>query len=328
MPDMTTSYMGLEFKNPIIAASSGLTDSLSGILKCEAAGVGGLVLKSIFEEQLISEEDIYDKYFNIYPESVDYLRRGGLLEYAPQKIYQMIEKAKQKSEIPIIASINCRSAKLWPTFAKQFQDSGADGLELNIYSLPLELEKPGTEYEKQYVEILKSVKSVVSIPIAVKLNHQITSVPYLAYRLAEAGCDGLVFFNWFLEPDIDIDNLSTRNIKGKGDFNRTLRWIALLANRIECDISSSGGVRSGKDLIKHILAGASAVQICSLFYEKGLEEVKEILNELKSWMKDNQFQSMSDFRGELCLKNQELSFKNLGQAKSYFRAQYMKTYEK
>lgn len=328
MPDMTTSYMGLEFKNPIIAASSGLTDSLSGILKCEAAGVGGVVLKSIFEEQLISEEDIYDKYFNIYPESVDYLRRGGLLEYAPQKIYQMIEKAKQKSEIPIIASINCRSAKLWPTFAKQFQDSGADGLELNIYSLPLELEKPGTEYEKQYVEILKSVKSVVSIPIAVKLNHQITSVPYLAYRLAEAGCDGLVFFNWFLEPDIDIDNLSTRNIKGKGDFNRTLRWIALLANRIECDISSSGGVRSGKDLIKHILAGASAVQICSLFYEKGLEEVKEILNELKSWMKDNQFQSMSDFRGELCLKNQELSFKNLGQAKSYFRAQYMKTYEK
>jgi dihydroorotate dehydrogenase (fumarate) len=328
MPKTTTSYMGLEFRNPIIAASSGLTDSLSKILKCDAAGVGGVVLKSIFEEQLISEENVYDKYFNMYPEAVDYLREGGLLEYAPQKIYQMIEEAKQEINIPIIASINCRSPKLWPTFAKQFQDAGADGLELNIYSLPLELDKPGTYYENQYLDILKNIKSVVSIPVSVKLNHQITSVPYLANRLAEAGCDGLVFFNWFLEPDVNLENISTKNIKGRGDFHRTLRWVALLADRIECDISSSGGVRNGRDLIKHILAGASTVQVCSLFYEKGLDAVEKMMSKLESWMNENQYQSIHDFKGELSLKNQQLSFKNLGEAQSYFRAQYLKTYEK
>jgi dihydroorotate dehydrogenase (fumarate) len=264
----------------------------------------------------------------MYPEAVDYLREGGLLEYAPQKIYQMIEEAKQEINIPIIASINCRSPKLWPTFAKQFQDAGADGLELNIYSLPLELDKPGTYYENQYLDILKNIKSVVSIPVSVKLNHQITSVPYLANRLAEAGCDGLVFFNWFLEPDVNLENISTKNIKGRGDFHRTLRWVALLADRIECDISSSGGVRNGRDLIKHILAGASTVQVCSLFYEKGLDAVEKMMSKLESWMNENQYQSIHDFKGELSLKNQQLSFKNLGEAQSYFRAQYLKTYEK
>jgi len=328
MADLSTSYMGLNLKNPLIAASSGLTDSLSEILKCEAAGVGGVVLKSVFEEQLISQDDVYEKYFNIYPEAVDYLREGGLLEYAPQEIYQMIEKAKQKIDIPLIASINCRSPKLWTTFAKQFQEAGADALEINIYSLPLELEKPGSEYEDQHVEILKSIKDVVSIPVAVKLNHQITSVPYLAHRLDESGCDGLVFFNWFLEPDIDLENLDTKNIKGKGDFHRTLRWVALVADRIHCDISSSGGVKTGSDLVKHILAGASSVQICSVLYEKGMDEVENILNGLRSWMDKKKYESINDFRGELSFKNQQLSFKNMGEAKSYFRAQYLKTYEK
>lgn len=328
MPDISASYMGLKLRNPIIAASSGFTDSLSGILKCEEAGMGAVVLKSVFEEQLLSQEDVYDKYFNIYPEAVDYLHEGGLLEYGPQKICQMIEKAKQKSKIPIIASINCRSPKLWPAFAKQFQDAGADGLELNIYSLPLELDKPCTEYEKQHLEILKSVKSSVSIPVSIKLNNQITSVPYLARRLSESGCDGLVFFNWFIEPDIDLKDLTTRNIKGKGDFNRTLRWVALVAGRIDCDISSSGGIRDGNGLIKQILAGASAVQLCSLFYKSGLDTVKDMANELESWMTAHQYESIEDFRGELSFRNQELSFKNMGEAKSYFRSQYLKTYEK
>lgn len=328
MPGISTSYMGLKLRNPILAASSGFTDSLSGILKCEAAGVGGVVLKSVFEEQLISQEDVYEKYFNIYPEAVDYLREGGLLEYAPQEIYQMIEKAKQKIEIPLIASINCRSQKLWPSFAKQFQEAGADAIELNIYSLPLELDKPGSEYEVQHMKILKSIKDVVSIPVAVKLNHQLTSVPYLAHKLDESGCDGLVFFNWFLEPDIDLENLTTKSIKGKGDFHRTLKWVALIADRIGCDISSSGGVRTGGDLIKHILAGASAVQVCSVFYEKGMEEVEKMLDELRSWMDKKNYESINDFRGELSFKNQELSFKNMGEAKSYFRAQYLKTYQK
>ncbi|NQT79328.1 MAG: dihydroorotate dehydrogenase-like protein [Candidatus Aminicenantes bacterium] len=328
MPDLITSYMGLKLSNPIIVGSCDLTGSVSGILRCEEAGAGAVVLKSIFEEQFMLKEDILAKNVSLHPEAVDYLRKGGLLEYAPQKMCQMIIEAKKKTKIPIIASINCQSIKLWPSFAKQFQEAGADGLELNIYFLPLELKTPGSKYEESYIKILREIKNTVSIPVAVKLTAQITSVPYLAHKLAESGCDAIVLFNWFLEPDINIKNLKTRNILGKGNFNQSLRWIALLADRIDCDLVSSGGLKNGKDLIKQILAGASAVQACTLFYQKGLKVIKDVLAELVAWMKEHHYKEIEDFRGELSFKTQELSFKDMGEADVYFRAQYIKAYKK
>lgn len=328
MPDLTTSYMGLKLRNPIIISSCDLTRSVSGILRCDEAGAGAVVLKSIFEEQFMVREDILDAEYNIHPEAVDYLRSGGLLEYAPQKMFQVIEKAKKKTEIPIVASINCQSPKLWPRFAKQLQEAGADGLELNIYFLALELMTPGSEYEEYHLQILTEIKNTVSIPVAVKLNPQLTSVPYLAQKLAESGCDALVFFNWFLEPDIDIKHLKTRNVKGKGDFHQSLRWVALLAGRIDCDIASSGGLRNADDLVKQILAGAKAVQACTLFYQKGLDVIKDLQAGLEAWMEEHRYSEIEDFRGELCFKKQELSFKDLGEANAYFRAQYLKAYKR
>ena len=318
--------MGLELRNPIIVASSGLTDSLPKIKRCEEAGAGAVVLKSIFEEQFMMGADIPDEDINIYPEALDYMRRGGLLEYAPHDLVEMIEQAKREVNIPIIASINCQSPKLWPSFAHQIQEAGADGLELNIYVLPIDLFSPSTDYEDYHLKILRAVKKEVTLPVAVKLTTQLTSVPYLAQRLSEEGCDALVLFNWFLMPDIDVRNLRTRSLKGKGDFHQSLRWIALLSGRVKCDLAASGGIQNSEDVVKQILAGANAVQICSLFYQKGVEETKNLLNGLEAWMKEHRYESVDDFKGEISFRKQELSLKDLGEAESYFRAQYLKAY--
>ena len=326
MADLTTSYMGLKLRNPIIVSSSDLTKTPSGIIRCYEAGAGAVVLKSIFEEQFLIEEDTEGEERIIYPEALDYLRRGGLLEYAPQKICQMIEEVKKEINIPIIASINCQSPRLWPSYARQFQEAGADGLELNIYFLPIGLDSPGADYEEYHLQILNEVKKAVSIPVAVKLMSQLTSIPYLGYKLARAGCDALVLFNWFVEPDIDIENLKTRNVIGKGNFYQSLRWVALLAGRVDCDIVSSGGVRKAEDVIKQILAGASAVQICTLLYEQKFKVIKSLLNEIEAWMDKHQNATIDDFKGELSFKEQELTFKGASEADAYFRAQYLKAY--
>jgi dihydroorotate dehydrogenase (fumarate) len=328
MPDLATTYMGLKLRNPIIVSSSDITKTTEGIIRCYEAGAGAVVLKSIYEEQFLIRENVDGEDGIIYPEALDYLRRGGLLEYAPEKICQMIEEAKKEVNIPIIASINCQSPRLWPSYARQFEEAGADGLELNIYFLPISLDSPGAEYEEYHLKILEEVKKAVSIPVAVKLMSQLTSIPYLGYKLARAGCDALVLFNWFVEPDIDVKNLKTRNIIGKGNFYQSLRWVALLAGRVDCDVASSGGVRKAEDVIKQILAGASAVQICTIIYEQKLKVVKSLLSEVEAWMKKHKNATIDDFKGELSFKMQELTFKGIGEADAYFRAQYLKAYSR
>ncbi len=328
MADLATSYMGLKLRNPIIVSSSDLTKTTEGIIRCYDAGAGAVVLKSLFEEQFLIRENVEGEDGIIYPEALDYLRRGGLLEYAPEKICQMIEEAKKEINIPIIASINCQSPRLWPSYARQFEEAGADGLELNIYFLPISLDSPGAEYEEYHLKILEEVKKAVTIPVAVKLMSQLTSIPYLGYKLARAGCDALVLFNWFVEPDIDVKNLKTRNIIGKGNFYQSLRWVALLAGRVDCDVASSGGVRKAEDVIKQILAGASAVQVCTILYEQKFEVIKSILSEVEAWMKKHKNATIDDFKGELSFKMQELTFKGIGEADAYFRAQYLKAYSR
>ncbi|NIM59859.1 MAG: dihydroorotate dehydrogenase-like protein [Candidatus Aminicenantes bacterium] len=326
MADLATSYMGLNLRNPIVVSSSDLTKTKEGIIRCYEAGVGAVVLKSLFEEQFLIEEDEEGKEGLIYPEALDYLRRGGLLEYAPEKTCQMIEDVKKEIDIPVIASINCQSPRLWPSFARQLQKAGADGLELNIYFLPIGLDSPGKEYEEYHLKILNEVKKAVSIPVAVKLMSQLTSIPNLGYKLARAGCDALVLFNWFVEPDIDVKNLKTSNLIGKGNFYQSLRWVALLAGRVDCDVASSGGVRKAEDVIKQILAGASAVQVCTILYEQKFEVIKGLLSEVEAWMDEHQNAVIDDFKGELSFKKQELTFKGIGEADAYFRAQYLKTF--
>jgi dihydroorotate dehydrogenase (fumarate) len=328
MADLSTSYMGLKLRNPVIVSSCDLTRNAGGVKSCADAGAGAVVLKSIFEEQFMIKDDNLIEGYTMYPEALDYLRSGGLLEYAPSALCQTIEDAKKEVGIPIIASVNCQTPQLWPRYAKQIEGAGADALELNIYFLPLELETPASDYERSHIDILRQVKNDVSIPVSIKLTNQITSVPYLANQLAEAGADALVFFNWFLEPDIDVMKRKTKNIKGVGNLYQSLRWVALLAGRVGCDLASSGGIQNSEDVVKQLLAGAAAVQACSIFYNKGLNELGKILDGLKSWMQGQRLRSIEDFRGDLSFKKQELSFKDLGEAESYFRSQYLKAYSK
>lgn len=324
--DLGTSFMGLKLRNPIVVASSDLTKTAEGMKKCEAAGAGAIVLKSLFEEQFLLEGGIPESDQALYPEALDYLRSGGLLEYAPARICSEIEQAKKTLGIPVIASINCLTSSLWPRFARQVEKAGADGLELNIYDLPIDLEESCAAHDAHYFQIIKDVKKSISIPVSVKLIPQISSLPYMSHKMSEAGCQGLVFFNWFLEPDIDIKNLKTYSRKGGANFNQSLRWVGLLADRIAADIASSGGIRNADDIIKQILAGAQAVQICTLFYQKGLDVIRGLLEGIQLWMEEHKFAALEDFRGELSFKNQELKFRDLGESSNYFRAQYLKVY--
>ncbi len=326
MANLCTSYMGLELRNPVIVSSSDLTKTVSGIKKCEEAGAGAVVLKSIFEEQFLIDTEIPHSDYNVHPEALDYMRSGSLFEYAPQGLTQLIEEAKKSVSIPIIASINCQTPSLWPRFARQIQEAGADGLELNVSFHPISLAIPSSEYEGRHLEILKAVKKELSIPISIKLMSQITSVSHLGQQLAELGCDAIVLFNWFLEPDINIETMKTRSLIGKANFYHSLRWVGLLSGRVECDIAASGGIKTGEDVVKQLLAGASAVQACTLFLQKGLEEIQKLLNSLKDWMGLHGFESIKDFRGELSFRHQELMFKDMGEASAYFRAQYLKAY--
>jgi len=216
--------------------------------------------------------------------------------------------------------------KLWPRFARQIEEAGADGLELNISFQPISLAIPSSEYEEHHLEILKAVKDAVSIPVSVKLKSQITSVSHLGQQLAELGCNAIILFNWFLEPDIDVETLKTRSHIGKANFFHSLRWVGLLSGRVECDIAASGGIKSAEDVVKQILAGAAGVQVCTLFYQKGLGEIQNLLKGLEDWMDRHEYEGIGDFLGELSFRHQELQFKDLGEASAYFRAQYLKVY--
>ncbi len=328
MVDLSTTFMGLNLRNPVVVGSCGLTSTVEGVVRCQEAGAGAVVLKSFFEEQFWSEIEAADKGAWVYPEAMDYLERGGLLEYATEKMCRLVEEAKARSEIPVIASINCRTARLWPRFARHFENAGADALELNVFFLPFDVKKPGVEYEKLYVQIVKEVAGAVSIPVAVKLSPHLTSIPYLGQKLAEAGSRALVLFNWFMQPDIDLARFETRGIIGRGDLHLSLRWVGLCAGRLDCEIASSGGVHEAEDVVKLILAGASTVQVASLFLREGLGKLADLIHGLEAWMQERDYGSCADFRGEMSFKRQELSFKEPEAAEAYFRSQYMKTYLK
>ncbi len=319
MPDLSTTYMGLKLRNPIIAASSGLTKSVDKIVDCYNSGVGAVVMKSVFEEVLAQQDFGIGDSAAYHTEAYDYLRSELELQYGPREYLDIISKAKAKVDIPIIASINCISAKWWPQYAKQFQEAGADAIELNVFKTATDIAQDGHGLENLYYEIIESVKKHVSIPIALKTGVYFTALPHFAAQLARKGADAIVLFNRFTEPDIDINKISlttTFAFSTSFDIYKPLRWTALLAGQIGCDIAATTGVKNARDVIKLLLAGASSVQIASLLYQKGLDQVDEILKELSAWMADHNFDAIDDFRGKL-------SFKNTEAPETYLRAQFM-----
>jgi len=322
MADLSTSYMGLTLRNPIIAGSSGLTNSVENIRKMEANGVGAVVLKSLFEEQInfaVSHTMNQSEDNFSYPEALDYIshytRENDLDRYL-----KLIRDAKASVSVPIIASINCVSAAEWVSFARRIEEAGADALELNIFILPSDPRRKADQHEQVYLDILQSVMKQVRIPVAAKISYYFTGLTNMALQLSWTGISGLVLFNRFYSPDIDIDKLqiSTGSVySSPGELPLSLRWVALLSDKVHCDIAASTGIHDGKAVIKQLLAGAKAVQVASVLYQKGFEQIALMNKTLEEWMTAHEFANTSDFIGKL-------SYKAAENPAAYERIQFMK----
>jgi len=323
MDKLETSYLGLKLKNPIVAASSGLTSSVEKIVELEKAGIGAVVLKSVFEEQINGEVTSMlskDTQNSGYPEAEDYIK-GYLRDNTIKKHIELIESAKKAVNIPVIASVNCVSPDEWTSFSKDFQDAGADALELNIFYIPTDRhEKPGV-VEQLYIDVLRKVKSQVSIPVAVKFGIYHSNILGMAEKLKANGASGIVMFNRFYEPDINVDTLeitSSEVFSSPSDIRRSLRWVGMVSSAVSnLDIAASTGIHDVNAVLKQLLAGAQVAQLCSTLYLNGVNVVPEMLTGISDFMKKWNFKKIDDFRGRL-------SYKNIPDPMLYERSQFMK----
>jgi dihydroorotate dehydrogenase (fumarate) len=311
--------MNLRLKNPIIVASSGLTNSVEKIIDCEKAGAGAVVIKSLFEEVLVKEDWGLRQSAPYHPEAYDYLNAELQLQYGPNDYCDLIARVKQKVSIPVIASINCISGKWWAEFASKIENSGADGLELNVFSIPSSVKENSADREKVYYDVLESVKKRIKIPVAMKIGRNFTSLPYVISQLDKRGLDAVVMFNRFTEPDIDIHNLkmkTTFSFSSEDEIYSLLRWAAIISNQVKCDISATTGIHSAESIIKLILVGASTVQLASVLYKHGLEIIQKMLSEMTDWMRTYQLETIEEFKGRM-------GFAPDSDPEIYLRAQFM-----
>lgn len=305
MSEISTKYMGFNLRSPIIAASSGLTNSIQDIKELYKFGAGAIVLKSIFEEEINIEMkkslDQMNRPGTIYPEIYDFFDYDTVEDTLSTYLH-LIESAKKEVNIPIIASVNCTSANEWTVFAKRFEEAGADGLELNLFVLPSDFNRTTEQTEQIYFDVIEKVKKEVSIPIAIKTSYYFSNLGQMLQKISQTGIAGLVLFNRFWSPDFEIDNfkvMSSHVLSTPGEITNSLRWIAIMANRVKCDIASSTGVHDGRSAIKMLLAGANAVQIASTLYKNGLSRIQTINEEIIEWMDKHEFKSIEDFRGKM-----------------------------
>ena len=322
MSDLKTMYMGLEIKNPIIVGSCGLTGNLDSIKKMAAAGASAVVLKSLFEEQIMMEVNKNMGDYNPihgHTEMYDY-QKYFEKQHVLEKYLQLIKDAKQEVDIPIIASINCMSSAEWTKFAKDIERAGADALELNIFLLPSDPKMEGKDNEKVYFDIIKKVTSEISIPISIKISHYFDNLANTLQRFSQTKIKGMVLFNRFYNTDIDIEKeelIGGNFYSTPDDMSNTLRWIGIMNGLVDCDLCATNGIHSGKDAIKFLLAGASAVQMVSSIYINSADIIEKSLHEIKDWMEKHNYESIDQFRGKLS-KSSEMN------TALYERVQFMK----
>ena len=319
MIDLSTTYGGVNLKSPLIVSSSGLTSSVERIKKMEKAGAGAVVLKSLFEEQIMFEVSSISAGSD-YPEAGDYLNAYAR-ENSLENYLTMIRDAKAAVSIPVIASINCVKRDEWVEFAKKIEQAGADALELNIYFLPIEKDKDPREYEQAYLDLVSAVKEKTSLPVMVKLGHGFSNITWMVQQLYLRGAASVILFNRLYAPDIDTSDLSFGSaevLSSPADLRFPLRWIGIVSSQVsEIDLAASTGVHSGLAVVKQILAGATAVQICSVLYQNGIDYIRDMIDEMKGWMEKNNYSSPSDFRAKM-------NYSNLKDPSVYERAQFIK----
>lgn len=323
MIDISVNYLGLQLKSPFIAASSGYTADLKKIIALARSGAGAIVLKSLFEEQINNEITFLEGVSSEYTENADFIKRY-VTDYSIDKYVQLIKDAKRETGIPVIASINCYSHSNWTDFAKEIERAGADALELNIYSLPVNGVKNSVQTESEYFEIVKKITMEIKIPVAVKIGDTFTNLGNFVQGLQNSGAAGVVLFNRFYTPDISLKSLKivpAAPFSNKTEYLKSLRWIAILSPQVrKFNFSASTGVYDPSSAIKLILAGATTVQLCSVLYKQGPFVLQDFNDELKEFMKSKGFNKLSDFCGKL-------NYSNIQNPQNFERVQFLKTAE-
>jgi len=322
MDKLATKYMGLKLKNPIIVGSCDLSNSVEKIKRIEKAGAAAVVLKSIFEEQIMSEAKSlrsHSKHTEEYDYINNYIRAHNLDDYI-----HLIENAKQEVNIPIIASINCSTPSEWVNYIKKIQKHGADAIELNVFIIPGDINKDGRQMENIYFDIVRKVKKVANIPVSIKLSSYFSGLANFVDKLSILRLDGIVLFNRFYNPDIDIHKMeftSTTSYSTSRELSQPLRWIGILSDKIETDLVASTGVHTGEDAVKCLLAGAKAVEVVSVLYQKKIEEIENILTDISNWLDQSHFDDISQVIGKM-------SKPQIQDPSVYERAQFIKYFHK
>lgn len=302
--DLSTRYMGLTLKHPIIASSTLLSETLDGIKLLEDSGASAIVMFSLFEEQIRHENEAYDFFLESgtesFAESLSYFPAVDRSPKGPERYLNLIRKAVQATDIPIIGSLNGITNEGWIDYAKQIQDAGAHALELNIFFIPTDIDMSPIDVEHRYFDILKAVKTSVSIPVAIKLSPFFSSIGNMAKRLVEAGADGLVMFNRFYQPDIDLDRLQVdprASLSTPEEIRLPLLWIAVLFGRVNASLAASRGVHSPNEVVKYLLAGADVVMVASALMKQGPHYLQVLVDGLEQWLAARNYHSLDEVRG-------------------------------
>lgn len=305
--DLTTTYLGLTLRSPLVpSAAAPLTENIDNVKRMEDAGAGAVVLHSIFEEQLRQEE--YELHHHLtygtesFAEALSYFPEPETFHVGPEEYLNHIRKAKDSVNIPIIASLNGSTLGGWIDYAKLIQEAGADAMELNVYSIPTEIHTSGADIEQNIIEVVEAIKSNVTIPVAVKLSPFFSNLANMAYKLDRSGANGIVLFNRFYQPDIDLDELAVKPnvlLSTPQAMRLPMRWIAILYGRLDADLASTSGIQKGEDCIKMLMVGAKVTQICSVLLRHGIGHIRELEKVMVAWMEEREYQSVQELQGTM-----------------------------
>ncbi|MHB2150065.1 dihydroorotate dehydrogenase-like protein [Calditrichota bacterium LG25] len=324
--DLKTKYLGLELKNPVVPSASPLSANVDTVKKMEDSGAAAVVMYSLFEEQIVHEQKELDTFLaqgsESFAEALSYFPEPDEFHNVHAEEYlEQIRKLKEAVDIPIIGSLNGVSAGGWMDYAKKIEEAGADALELNIYYIPTDPNMTSEQVEQMYIDDVKKVKETVNIPVAVKVGPFFTAFANMAKRLTEAGADGLVIFNRFYQPDIDIEALDVVHdleFSTSYELRLPLRWLAILYGQVNASLAATTGIHTGNDVLKAVMAGADVAMMASVLFQKGIKHIARVLGDIKYWMEAHEYESIEQMKGSM-------SVKSLAEPAAYMRANYMKT---
>jgi dihydroorotate dehydrogenase (fumarate) len=304
--NLATTYLGLRLRTPLVPSASPLSETVDGIRQMEDAGAAAVVLHSLFQEQIVA--DRYELHHRLtqgtesYAESLTYLPEPQELQVGPEAYLQLVANAKAAVEVPLIASLNGATLGGWTEYAAQIEQAGADALELNLYSIPTNPNLMAAQIEESYLEIVAAVRAAVRIPVAVKLSPYFTNVANVAKRLVETGADGLVLFNRFYQPDIDLETLSVMpnlQLSTPMALRLPLRWLAILYGRVNASLAATSGIHTGQDALKVLMAGADVAMLCSALLRHGIDHLKTIESAMRAWMQEHECESVEQIKGSM-----------------------------